>query len=202
MWAGRGGARARRALLKAAAQDISFHGYANMVPEQVANQAGYSRRTLHRYFGNKEELALELVHWIEKTWYDDVGHLFADETDPVATLLAVARGTAVYCRHDVPRVLTRLTIEFEGIDHPVGRAVNEIIDRNVEGSAQLIAAGRRNGTIPPGPPPRETALAYLAAMDGALNTVGGQAPFDALLTERAIAGVLGLPGELPRPPRT
>jgi AcrR family transcriptional regulator len=163
-----------------------------MVAEQVANRAGYSRRTLHRYFGNKEELVLELVEWIGKSWYDDVGYLFADESDPVATLLAVARGTAVYCRHDVPRVLTRLRIEFKGIDDPVGQAVNDILDRNIAGGAKLIAAGRRNGTIPLGAPPRELALAYLAAMNGVLNAVGGQAPFDAQLTERALAGVLGL----------
>lgn len=147
-------ARTEAALLSAAAQKISRYGYTDMVLEHVASDAGYTRGALYHLFASKEELALAVVEWVSKSWYDDVGFLFAQETDPLGTLLAVARETAVYCRRDVARVLTRLRTEFSGIDHPVGHAAEEALERVVADTIRLIAAGRRTGAIPPGPPPR------------------------------------------------
>jgi hypothetical protein len=57
---------------------------------------------------------------------------------------------------------------------------------------RLINAGRKQGSIPPGPPPRAVALALIGALEGAVITLAGQAPHDELLASRAVAGVLGL----------
>ena len=186
-------ARTRHALLKAASQEVAAHGYANMVLERVAREAGYSRGALYHLFAGKEDLALALAQWAEETWYEEVGHLFADEADPVGALLAVARGHAVSCRKDVGLVMTALSAEFTGRDHPVGRAVNEALGRFINHTIRLIKAGRRSGAIPPGPPPRVLALAYLSVLDSVVRPLRGQAPFDILLAERAVSGVLGLP---------
>ena len=197
-------ARARTALIKVAAREFSRFGYVNAKLERVANElsssaqegstAGdaYSRPEVYDLFANKEELALAVVQWAAETWYEEVGSLFAKEADPVATLLAVARGHAVYCRQDVPRVMTTLKAEFEGDDHPVGRAVNEALGRVIDDLFRLITAGRRSGAIPPGPPPRELALAYLGALDGVVRPLRGQAPLDILLAEKVALGLLGL----------
>jgi uncharacterized membrane protein len=66
-----------------------------------------------------------------------------------------------------------LRVEFSGQDHPVGR---------------------RDGSIPPGPPSRVVALALMGALEGAVIGLAGQAPYDELLAARAVAGVLGLEG--------
>jgi hypothetical protein len=58
--------------------------------------------------------------------------------------------------------------------------------------ARLVSAGRRDGSIPPGPPARTTALAFMGALEGAVIAVAGQAPHDQELAVRAVAGVLGL----------
>ena len=104
----------------------------------------------------------------------------------------MAHGHAIYCRRDVARVMMTLRIEFSGQDHPVGRAVQQGVRRLVAECTRLITAGRRNGTIPPGPPPRVMALAFLGALEGLVISVTGQAPFDVLLAERVVTGVLGM----------
>jgi AcrR family transcriptional regulator len=185
-------ARTRAALLEAAAQGISRYGYTDLVLERVANQAGYSRGALYHLFANKEELALAVVNWVEETWYEELGYLFADETDPVGALIALARGYAVYCRRDVARVMMTLRTEFEGRDHPVGRAVQEAIGRVIEDSARLIIAGRASGAIPPGPPPETLARAYVGAVEGLVIYLVGQEPFDVQFAQRTALGVLGL----------
>ena len=58
--------------------------------------------------------------------------------------------------------------------------------------ARLINAGRRDGSIPPGPPARTSALAFMGALEGAVIALAGQAPHDEELAARAVAGVLGL----------
>ncbi|CAN5781715.1 MAG: hypothetical protein M3424_05085 [Actinomycetota bacterium] len=134
-----------------------------------------------------------MVKWVEETWDAEVGRLGAEEADPVDALIAVARGHAIYCRRDVARVMMTLRVEFAGQDHPVGRAITEITDRLDADCAELVAAGRRSGAIPPGPPPRETAAAILGVVEAVGVQLAWQAPYDAGLAERAVRGVLGLP---------
>lgn len=186
-------ARTRSALLEAAARRLSTHGYANLVLERVASEAGYTRGAVYHLFANKEDLALAVVTWVGETWDAEVGHLAADEADPVDALMTMARGHAIFCRRDVARVLLTLRVEFSGQDHPVGQAITEIIDRLDADCADLIAAGRASGAIPPGPPPRETAAAYTAIVEAVGIELAGQAPYDIELIDRAVRGVLGLP---------
>ena len=188
-------------MIKAAAQEFSRSGYAGANLEKVANEfsssvqqegsSEVSRPQLYHLFANKEELALAVVQWAEETWYEEVGYLFADESDPVAALIAVARGHAAFCRH-APLIMQTFKAEFEGRDHPVGRAIYKSLGRFMDDTIRLITAARRSGAIPPGPPPRELAFAYLGAFDGVARRLREQAPYDALFAERVALGVLGL----------
>jgi AcrR family transcriptional regulator len=186
-------AQTRSALLEAAARGLSRHGYSNLVLERVAADAGYSRGALYHLFAGKEDLALAVVEWVRESWYAEVGVLLDDVTDPVGTLVAVARGHAVFCRRDVARVMITLRVEFSGMDHPVGRKLRDVERELFADCARLIAAGRRTGAIPPGPPVRAMARAYLGAVEGLVINLAGRPPFDAVLAERAVRGVLGLP---------
>jgi len=107
-------------LLESAARGLSRYGYGNLVLEEVAREAGYTR---------------------------------GEESDPVAELIALARGHAVFCRRDIAGVVMALRVEFSGQDHPVGREIERISETGVKRVASLIDAGRRDGSIPPGPPP-------------------------------------------------
>ena len=54
-------ARSCAALLEAAAKGFSRYGYGNVVLEQVANEAGYTRGALYHQFQGKEDLALAVL---------------------------------------------------------------------------------------------------------------------------------------------
>jgi AcrR family transcriptional regulator len=185
-------ARSRGALLESAARGLSRHGYANLVLEDVARDAGYTRGALYHQFSGKEELALAVVEWVNDTWWREVGDPVEREDDPVAALIALARGHAVYCRRDVARVMMALRVEFGAQDHPVGREIERIMQTLLKRCAALVSAGRRRGSIPPGPPARALSLAYWGALEGAVIALAGQAPYDELLAARTVAGVLGL----------
>lgn len=186
-------ARSRSALLEAAARGLSTYGYANLSLERVAREAGYTRGALYHQFADKEELALAVVRWVEETWHAEVGHLLTTGADPVETLMAVARGHAVYCRRDMAPVLMTLRVEFTGQGHPVGRAIEQAVDRLFANCTDLITLGRASGAIPPGPPPKDVALAVIGALESVAFQLAGRAPYDTELTERAVRGLLGLP---------
>jgi AcrR family transcriptional regulator len=185
-------ARSRSALLESAARGLSRYGYGNLVLERVASEAGYTRGALYHQFRDKEDLALAVIDWVDETWREEVGRLVEQESDPVAGLIALARGHAVFCRRDVARVAMALRLEFSGQDHPVGRHLERVSESLVKRCTRLITAGRRMGTIPAGPPARVVALAFIGAMEGTVIEVAGQAPYDEVLAARAAAGVLGV----------
>ena len=189
-------AQTRSALLESAARGLSRHGYGNLVLEQVAREAGYTRGALYHQFKDKEDLALAVLQWVDETWWREVGGLAEHQPDAATALIALARGHAVYCRRDVARVMMALRIEFSGQDYPVGREIKRISGKLVKRCADLIDAGRGDGSIPPGLPAAEVALAFVGAIEGAVIALAGHAPNDELLAARAAAGALGL-----EPPR-
>ena len=185
-------ARTRRALLESAARGLSRYGYGNLVLEDVARDAGYTRGAIYHQFNDKEELALAVLAWIDETWRLEVAEPAELEPDPVASLIALARGHAIYCRRDVARVMMALRVEFGAQDHPVGREIKRVSQTLIERCARRINAGRRNGSIPPGPPAKTVARAFWGALEGAVIAVAGQAPHDELLAAQTVAGVLGI----------
>ena len=179
--------------MEAAARNISRHGYADMVLDRVASDAGYTRGALYHLFANKEELVLAVVESVSKSWYDEVAFLLASDTDPVGTLIAAARDTAVYSRREGARALMHLRTDFAGTNHPIENALDEVLASYVEDVARLVTMGRAASKIPPGPPAEVVARAYLGVMEGVVNHLSGQEPFDVIFAERATIGVLGLP---------
>jgi AcrR family transcriptional regulator len=185
-------ARTRDALLESAARGLSRYGYGNLVLEQVAKEAGYTRGALYHLFRDKEDLTLAVIEWMLETWTQEVGRAVDQESDPVAALLTLAHGHAVFCRRDIARVAVALRLEFSGQDHPVGRAIEDAYELLVTDCVRLINTGRKAGTIAPGPPARTLALALLGALEGTVIALAGRAPHDERLAARAVAGVLGL----------
>jgi AcrR family transcriptional regulator len=185
-------AQSRSALLESAARGLSRYGYGNLALEDVAREAGFTRGALYHQFKDKEDLALAVIEWVHENWMREVGGPAAAETDPVAELLTLARGHAVFCRRDIARVVMALRLEFAGQDHPVGCETERIWETGVKRCAKLVSAARKAGSIPPGPPARDVALALLGALEGAVIALAGHTPHDEILAARAVAGMLGI----------
>lgn len=185
-------ARSRGALLEAAARGLSRDGYGNLVLERVAREAGYTRGALYHQFRNKEDLTEAVLEWVDETWRSEVSKLVEEQPDPLAALLALARGHAVFCRRDVARVVMALRVEFSGLDHPLADELARISEGGVRRCVRLINAARREGSVPAGPPARAVATALFGALEGVVIALAGQVPQDELFAVRAVAGVLGL----------
>src|SRR5271165_7621115 len=87
-------ARSRDALLESAARGLSRYGYGNLVLEDVAREAGYTRGALYHQFEDKEDLALSVLAWVDETWRQEVGERVEQEVDPLQALITLARGHA------------------------------------------------------------------------------------------------------------
>jgi len=183
-------AETRAALLASAARGLSRYGYGKLNLADVAADAGYTRGALYHLFADKEDLALAVVAWVRETWEEEVGSLVEAHDAPVAALIALARGHVVYCREGLARVMMTLRVEFAERDHPVGRAVWDLADTLRKRVERLIVRGRRDGSIPPGPPARVLAAAVLSAIEGLSIGVAGRTPHDADLAERLVVGLL------------
>jgi AcrR family transcriptional regulator len=184
-------ARTRAALIESAAKAFSRYGYGNVILEEVARDAGYTRGALYHLFDGKEELALAVVEWVAATWEEEVWRPAQRAGSAVDVLIALNRGHVVFCRRDVAREMMALRVEFDGRDHPVGRAVTEVAKDLGRRFSSLITAGRRDGTIPPGPPAKTLAVAVLGAVEGLAIHIAGT-PYDELLAERTVRGALGV----------
>jgi AcrR family transcriptional regulator len=185
-------ARSRNALLEAAARGLSRQGYGHLRLEEVAREAGYTRGALYHQFDDKAALAMAVIDWVDESWAAEVGPLADAADNPAEALIALARGHAVFCRRDVARVVMALRVEFSGHDHPVGREIERVWGSGVKRVTKLINAGRRDGSIPPGPPVGVVALAFMGALEGVVIALAGRAPHDEEMAARVAAGVLGL----------
>ncbi len=184
-------ARTRAALLEAGAQAFSRYGYGNVILEKVAAEAGYTRGALYHQFAGKEELAVAVVAWVAETWERDVWEPAQARRAPVDILVALARGHVVFCRRDVARVMMALRVEFDGRQHPVGAMVADIGRDLAKRFGALVSAGRRDGSIPPGPPAKTLGAAITAAVEGMAIHLAG-APHDEAMAERMVRGLLGV----------
>jgi AcrR family transcriptional regulator len=182
----------RAALLESAARHLSRYGYGNVVLEQIARDAGYTRGALYYLFADKQELSLAVIQWVLETWSEEVAPQVDAEADPVAALFTLARAHARFCRRDLARVAMALRVEFSGQDHPVGRVVEAAYADLVVRCEQLINAGREAGTLPAGPPVRVTAYALVGALEGVTIALAGQRAHDERYAAQVVAGVLGI----------
>lgn len=183
-------ARSRSALLEAAARGISRHGYASLVLDDVAAEAGYTRGALYHQFANKQELTLAVIAWVEQTWWADMTPAIETATDPLQALLEVARRHAIFCRRDIARVVTALRVEFTDAADPIGGAVDAARRAVVEACERLIRNAQDEGLAASSAPAGVLAAAVTGAVEGLVIELAGQAPFDEQLAERAVLGLI------------
>src|ERR1700719_1024207 len=91
-------ARTRAALIESAAKAFSRCGYGNVILEEVARDAGYTRGALYHMFDGKEDLALAVVEWVAATWEDEVWRPAPRGAAAGEVLFSGGCGPTVFCR--------------------------------------------------------------------------------------------------------
>jgi AcrR family transcriptional regulator len=185
-------ARSRAALLEATARGISRTGYGALRLDEVAAEAGYTRGALYHQFQDKDALVLATVAWVRETWEAEVGVVLEDGAlAPADAIIELARRHAVYCRRDVAGVMIALRVEASAPGHPIGAAVREQVDDLVQRVRRLILAGRRDGSIGPGPSATVLAGSALAAIEAAVVALRGRRDSsDEEVAQRIVRGLL------------
>ena len=87
----------RGALLEAAARGLSRYGYGNLVLEQVAREAGYTRGALYHQFAGKEELFAAVLETVELDLVREAAASMQGVEDPLEALKAGFLGWLTVC---------------------------------------------------------------------------------------------------------
>jgi AcrR family transcriptional regulator len=159
----------------------------------VATEAGYTRGALYHQFRDKDQLVLATLEWVRETWFAEVGTVFDEDLPPVVAVAELARRHALFCRRDIAGVMTAIRVEFGARDHPIGDALRAQQRELVSRVRALILAGRRDGTIPLGPPAASLAAATLAAIEAAVITLSGSSGVDVDIAQRIAIGLVAAP---------
>jgi len=84
-------AERRQAISKAAVELFERQGFQNTTIEQIAIQAGVSPPTVFKYFGNKQEIILEILHHADQRAIIDTRSRIHEIDDPVEALCHLER---------------------------------------------------------------------------------------------------------------
>ncbi|WP_053139722.1 TetR/AcrR family transcriptional regulator [Pseudomonas sp. MIACH] len=84
-------AERRQAISKAAIELFERQGFQNTTIEQIASQAGVSPPTVFKYFGNKQEIILEILHQADQRAIIDTRSRIHEIDDPVEALCHLER---------------------------------------------------------------------------------------------------------------
>lgn len=130
-------AERRQAISQAAIELFERQGFHNTTIEQIASQAKVSPPTVFKYFGNKQEIILEILHQAEEQRVvTDNRSLIAEIDDPVEALCHLERLITDYALKVMPASLWRELLPlilFGGNNElPAGyRAMNDALKAEI-----------------------------------------------------------------------
>nr|WP_277931712.1 MULTISPECIES: TetR/AcrR family transcriptional regulator [unclassified Pseudomonas] len=144
-------AERRQAISKAAVELFERQGFQNTTIEQIASQAGVSPPTVFKYFGNKQEIILEILHHADQRAITDTRSLIHQIDDPVEALCHLERlltGYALEVMHpSLWRELLPLILFGGSNGLPEGyRAMNDALRAEI---SELLRELQRAGKLRP-----------------------------------------------------
>lgn len=144
-------AERRQAISKAAVELFERQGFQNTTIEQIAGQAGVSPPTVFKYFGNKQEIILEILHHADQRAISDTRSLIHQIDDPVEALCHLERlltGYALEVMHpSLWRELLPLILFGGSNGLPEGyRAMNDALRAEI---SELLRELQRAGKLRP-----------------------------------------------------
>ncbi|CAI2797523.1 MULTISPECIES: TetR/AcrR family transcriptional regulator [Pseudomonas] len=144
-------AERRQAISQAAIELFERQGFQNTTIEQIASQAGVSPPTVFKYFGNKQEIILEILRHADQRAITDTRSLIHTIDDPVDALCHLERlltGYALEVMHpSLWRELLPLILFGGSNELPAGyRAMNDALRAQI---SELLRELQRAGKLRP-----------------------------------------------------
>ncbi|MCD7042147.1 TetR/AcrR family transcriptional regulator [Pseudomonas marginalis] len=144
-------AERRQAISQAAIELFERQGFQNTTIEQIASQAGVSPPTVFKYFGNKQEIILEILRHADQRAITDTRSLIHAIDDPVDALCHLERlltGYALEVMHpSLWRELLPLILFGGSNELPAGyRAMNDALRAQI---SELLRELQRAGKLRP-----------------------------------------------------
>lgn len=137
----------RAAILEAALEVFSAHGFRGATVDQIAAEAGLSKPNLLYYFPSKEAIHTELLEGLLDTWLDPLRELDA-EGDPLDELLAYMRRKLEMSR-DYPRESRLFANEIIQGAPRIGDTLGTDLKQLVDEKAAVIDGWVARGQIAP-----------------------------------------------------
>nr|WP_314564325.1 TetR/AcrR family transcriptional regulator [uncultured Pseudomonas sp.] len=144
-------AERRQAISQAAIELFERQGFQNTTIEQIASQAGVSPPTVFKYFGNKQEIILEILHHADQRAISDTRSMIQHIEDPVEAMCHLERlltGYALEVMHpSLWRELLPLILFGGSNELPAGyRAMNDALRAEI---SQLLRELQQAGKLRP-----------------------------------------------------
>ncbi|WP_424216786.1 TetR/AcrR family transcriptional regulator (plasmid) [Streptomyces sp. BI20] len=177
------------AVLDAVAAEFRVHGYADTSTEQLCEAAGVRRSSLYNAFTSKDELFVRALEHYAATMRARQEAILTDGSLDGATRLrrlvdaivdeeraARDRGHAAGCMG----VHTLMTPDLRARDPRIPRILERDLRERLGMMADVIRAGRVDGSVPEGPDPRDGALLVNTVISGIRVTAQNGVEPDAL----------------------
>ncbi|MFD2740515.1 TetR family transcriptional regulator C-terminal domain-containing protein [Sulfitobacter aestuarii] len=139
--------RNRRAILDAALEVFSRHGYRGATLDQIAAEAGLSKPNILYYFDGKEDIHVTLLSKLMTTWLDPLVAL-DPEGDPKAEILAYVQRKLDMAR-DLPRESRLFANEILQGAPRIQPQLEDALKPLFEEKCALIARWVRQDRLPP-----------------------------------------------------
>ena len=171
-------------MLDAAERLFTGHGYALATMEQIAEEAGFTKRTVYGYFAGKEDLLAGVVLRGLRRLNDLTREYQARQSRGIGLAYACGRAFFQFQRENAglyslfrdARALARMQGTVTALSPEMGRALMDESARNLEYLAAAIAAGRADGTIRKELEPQSTALLVQCISGGILEIIDKAGP--------------------------
>jgi TetR/AcrR family transcriptional regulator len=137
--------RNREAILDAALEVFSQHGFRGATVDMIAAEAGLSKPNLLYYFPSKDDIHVTLLSQLMDTWLDPLRELDATG-DPVPEILAYVRRKLEMSR-DFPRESRLFANEIVQGAPRIGTSLSTDLKSLVDEKARVIAAWSAAGRI-------------------------------------------------------
>lgn len=138
-------ARNRQAILDAALQVFSDHGFRGATLDQIALAAGLSKPNLLYYFDSKEAIHQDLLAGLLETWLDPL-HALNPDGDPKSEILAYMRRKLELAR-DYPRESRLFANEILQGAPRIAPFIRTDLRALVDDKARVIAGWAGSGQI-------------------------------------------------------